>query len=191
MVTCCHSSNHSLSFVVTRCHSLYHSLSLVVIRCHSLPFVVPLVVPLAVTRWTTRCHSLSLVVIRCPSLYHSLCHSLLLVVTRLYFYKRSKKLVNEIYIKFFLLFKSISRAVTTGCGVVWGVWQPPPCLSFVGKIHTYSTLSASYHILIRLDSIVSFCRHTLSCRQIADENFIQYLLLIAYFLLPATAPYSG
>ena len=45
-----------------------HSLSLVVIRCHSLS----LVVPLDVTRCTTRCHPLSFVVICCHSLYHLL-----------------------------------------------------------------------------------------------------------------------
>ena len=51
---------------------------------HSLSFVLPLVV----TRCTTRCHSLSLVVIRCHSLSFVVtrcttrCHSLSFVVTR-------------------------------------------------------------------------------------------------------------
>ena len=91
MTTCC----HSLLLVVIgclRCLLLYHSLSLVVplvvtrctTRCHSLSFVV--------TRCTTRCHSLSLVVIRCHSLSFVVtrctaccttrCHSLSFVVTR-------------------------------------------------------------------------------------------------------------
>ena len=56
----------------------YHSLSLIAICCHMLPLVVPLFV--------TRCHSLyyslSLVVIRCTTLCHSLYHSLSFVVTR-------------------------------------------------------------------------------------------------------------
>ena len=56
---------------------------------HSLSFVVPLVV----TRCSTRCHSLPLPVIRCHSLYHSLSLVVSLVVTRcttrLSFYKRS------------------------------------------------------------------------------------------------------
>ena len=83
VVTLCHLLHYSLSFVVTR----FHSLSLVAIRYHSLSFVVTrwgyslsllsLVLPLVVTRRTTRCHSLSFVVTRCTN--------------RLYFYKRSNR----------------------------------------------------------------------------------------------------
>ena len=73
-------NHHSLSLVIICCHSL----SFDVIRCHSLSLIVPLVV----TRCTTRCHSLSFVVTRCTTR----CHSLSLLFTRcitLSFYKRS------------------------------------------------------------------------------------------------------
>ena len=98
VATRCHSLYHLLSFVVTRCHLLYHSLSLFVplavtrctTRCHSLSLFVPLVVPLFIPLVVTRCHSLSLVVplvvIRCHSLYHSLPIVVPLVC---FFYKRS------------------------------------------------------------------------------------------------------
>ena len=43
-----------------------HALSFVVTGCHLLPLAVPLIV----TRCTARCHSLSLVVIRFHSLFH-------------------------------------------------------------------------------------------------------------------------
>ena len=72
-VTRCTTRCHSLSLVVIRCHWLYHSLSFVVTRCHSLSPVVPLVV--------SGCHSLSFVITRCTTRYHSLYHSLLLVVS--------------------------------------------------------------------------------------------------------------
>ena len=42
----------ALSLVVSRCHLLYNLLSFVVTPCHPLSLVVPLVVPLVVTRCT-------------------------------------------------------------------------------------------------------------------------------------------
>ena len=67
-------NDDSLSLVIICCHSL----SFDVIRCHSLSLIVPLVV----TRCTTRCHSLSFVVTRCHSF--SLDVSLCLFINDLY-----------------------------------------------------------------------------------------------------------
>ena len=61
-----------------------------------------------------------------------------------YFYARAKLRV-------------VATGECRGCDIPFG-------LNSVGK-------SANYRILIKLDRIVSFCQH-LSCRQIANKNFI-------------------
>ena len=76
-------NDDSLSLVIICCHSL----SFDVIRCHSLSLIVPLVV----TRCTTRCHSLSFVVTRCTTRFHSLSLLFTRCIT-LSFYKRSLSL---------------------------------------------------------------------------------------------------
>ena len=104
-----------LSFVFIRFITRYHWLSLiviflllVVIRCHSLSYVItcchvlPLLVPLVVTRCITRFHSLypslSLVVIRCHILYHSFSLVVTRCITRLSFYKGSRNFENCSYL---------------------------------------------------------------------------------------------
>ena len=67
-----------LSLSVTHCHLLSLVATRCTTRCHSLS----LVVPLAVTRYTTFCHSLSLAVTSCTTRCHSLYHSLSFVVSR-------------------------------------------------------------------------------------------------------------
>ena len=74
---CCITRCYSLPFVVIRCHLLLLVVPLVVTRCttrcHSLSFVVPLVV--------TRCHSFSFTVTRCTTRCHLLSLDVPFVVT--------------------------------------------------------------------------------------------------------------